>query len=88
MKMPKVPTLLLLPAINTAIRLSVLILGLWGFALIVSAGEVAAYDLNSLVPTGITRSFDHTQDERLFILYYIFAATWVYEMVLALQHFA
>ena len=82
-----VPTLILLPSLHTAMRAIVLVLGVWGFALIVSVGEVAAYDVHSWVPKGVARTFDHTQDERLFILAYIFLAAWVYELLLALQQF-
>ncbi|CAL1152770.1 unnamed protein product [Cladocopium goreaui] len=82
-----VPTLILLPSLNTAARAIVLILAMWGLALVVSVGEVAAYDIHSWVPQGLARTFEHTQDERLYILYYIFACAWIYELLLALQQF-
>lgn len=82
-----VPTLILLPSLNTAARAIVLILAMWGLALVVSVGEVASYDIHSWVPQGLARTFNHTQDERLYILYYIFACAWIYELLLALQQF-
>lgn len=80
-----VPTLILLPAVNTALRGCVLVVAMWGFALMVSLGEVAPYE--GFQPGGLVRTFNHTQDERLLILYYIFAAAWIYELLLALQQF-
>ncbi|CAJ1337996.1 unnamed protein product, partial [Effrenium voratum] len=84
-----VPTLVLLPAINTAVRGIVLILALWGFALILSAGEIEAYDVSSLgyVPHGIARTFSPDQDGMLYLIYYVFCAAWIFELVLALQQF-
>ncbi|CAE7181147.1 slc44a2, partial [Symbiodinium pilosum] len=82
-----VPQLILLPAVGSVVRGVILIIFLWGGALLISAGEVEQVDLTQYVPKGIARSFSHTQDQTLYIVYYCFCALWMWELLLALETF-
>mmetsp|Transcript_72216 Transcript_72216/g.169233 ORF Transcript_72216/g.169233 Transcript_72216/m.169233 type:complete len:695 (+) Transcript_72216:51-2135(+) len=82
-----VPQLILLPAVGAVVRGVIFIIFLWGAALLVSAGEVEQVDLTQYVPKGIARTFSHTQDETLYIVYYCFSVFWMWELLLALETF-
>ncbi|CAE7042257.1 slc44a2 [Symbiodinium natans] len=82
-----VPQLILLPAVGAVIRGLVFIIFLWGGALLVSAGEIEQVDLSQYVPKGIARSFTHTQDQTMYIVYYCFVVFWMWEFLLALETF-
>jgi len=89
------PTLLLEPAFTLVSKTFWMIIMLSGFAWLLSCGQVQHTSLGDYVPAptggadigGLTRSFTYTEEERYYILYYIFMIFWVLEICTALAQF-
>lgn len=83
-----VPSILFEPFIHVAFQLTSLAVLVWGFAMLISCGEVSHTSHISLTyMRGISRSFIFHDIEYLYLVLYVPLAAWVWEFGLALEKF-
>lgn len=83
------PTLLLHPVLVALLKICVFLACLGGLLLLVSCGnmESAAVTLGEHTVSGVGRSFQYTDEEKYFLVYYIFGLMWIMELLNALSLF-
>jgi len=82
------PTLLLEPVLGAALKLIILCGLLYGFICLVSVGDVqsSSLSLGDIEVNGLHRELSFTEDERNYLLVYVFGVIWIMEMCDACQH--
>mmetsp|Transcript_148650 Transcript_148650/g.276974 ORF Transcript_148650/g.276974 Transcript_148650/m.276974 type:complete len:654 (-) Transcript_148650:180-2141(-) len=89
------PTLILEPFINLIFQLGLLAFLLAGFALLISCGDIQKLTLQEAAAIsfpgssmgGVLRSFEWSDEEAYYLLYYLFMIFWCMELMSALGQF-
>jgi hypothetical protein len=83
------PSLLLQPALEVAVKVVVLGTLLYGFGWLLSVGEIhkSTATIGGQKINGVHRTFTYTEDEIKYILYYILGMFWVDEIFTAMGQF-
>jgi len=83
------PTLLLHPVFVALLKICVFLTCVGGLLLLVSCGnmESTAVTLGEHTVAGVGRSFQFTDEEKCFLVYYIFGLMWIMELLNALSLF-
>jgi hypothetical protein len=82
------PSLFVMPLFDMLVKLVALSVMLYFFLMLITCGEVLKKDITATYPTGMDRTFTYTTEEKYFLLIYVFAILWVYELIQALTLFS
>ncbi|CAK9087036.1 unnamed protein product [Durusdinium trenchii] len=88
----EIPTMLLQPLVHSAFVVFTLLLLVYGFAWILSTGKVVPQleplGQSGIQIAGVPRSLEFSQLQWVCIVYWIFGAVWIFEILNALSQFA
>jgi len=83
------PSMLLQPAVELAVKLTVLAGLLYGFMWVMSTGDVKSSNatIGGVKVSGLSRSFSWTEEQMYMMAYWIFGIFWIMELFTALGQF-